>query len=120
MIDRTVGAVTGQPTVLQRVADSMLTRSNSFCDPQIVVSGLGVNVYVKLYFCKRTHDTGENFSVVQSFQKKKKNSAEKFGFRNHWFKIFNIGLTGFKSTIIIWHVIRNILFPHCWRGGWAA
>uniref|UniRef100_A0A2H1X0Y2 SFRICE_034740 n=1 Tax=Spodoptera frugiperda TaxID=7108 RepID=A0A2H1X0Y2_SPOFR len=68
MIDRTVGAVTGQPTVLQRVADSMLTRSNSFCDPQIVVSGLGVNVYVKLYFCKRTHDTGENFSVVQNQQ----------------------------------------------------
>lgn len=43
-----------QLTAVQRVADSIPTRSNLFCDTQIVALGLDVMcTYVKLYVCKR-------------------------------------------------------------------
>ncbi|KAF9811570.1 hypothetical protein SFRURICE_017030, partial [Spodoptera frugiperda] len=66
---KAVGEVVGQLAAVQRVAGSILARNNSLCD-QDCCFGSGCHVHVKLYVCKRTHDTGENPNVGQRLKKK--------------------------------------------------
>ncbi|KAF9823508.1 hypothetical protein SFRURICE_011361, partial [Spodoptera frugiperda] len=59
----TVGAVARQPSDQQSVAGPIPTRSNSFCDPQIVVLDLGVivnvNVFITLKLAQVTRKLAE-------------------------------------------------------------
>lgn len=59
--DCTVDAVAS----VERVAGSNAAWSNSFCDPKIIISDMGVIVNFYVYNC--THDTGEYISVGQRF-----------------------------------------------------
>ena len=41
-------------------------------------------MYVSLYVCKRTHDTGDISSVGQGFYKKKLENKRQFALRGYW------------------------------------
>ncbi|KAF9795025.1 hypothetical protein SFRURICE_009977, partial [Spodoptera frugiperda] len=69
--DCMVGTLAGLLAAVQRVAGSIPARSNSLCNPQIVVPGLGLCMWTECHVCKRTHVTGENPRLGQQFKTKR-------------------------------------------------